>query len=390
MVFPPKFREAFFARYKTSCGYLGTEVLFSLGTQCDNALDKGIRRCPLSWKYVMPALDPSEFTVYNYNCLWGLETKRIFLEKLRAQLLRAFRVHAIMKRFVRSWKTWYYTKVLRVGHILARYRKEKLPDARFILKYHPIRDEYFSAAFSGRFPKNLETDGNGNTVYVIHAGRMGTSQEAISMFCRFTQDPFLGRVRVHRFLEDATGDPERFQKAYQELQVLADEFMHASFGNCCVEFLNHYLNETMLRVNHMTSIQRLERFVRQNPILAEFIWKGNFSTREQRAVLADRLCISKKNKGGFIRSENLTQLREFVDRKTHKKDSLLDMLPPHLWARIQDAEKGYQQAQLGSPVGLFGTYISGDAVDMWRNRVREAWRDADIWIGRHQLQQSRG
>jgi len=350
---------------------------------CDINLIREINHVVLPWKFLLPEMEEREMTRHYYDCYWGGETHGVFLTKVRLRLTTAQKCILSMRRLLSIFRHWYQNKVLGQGRIIARNRKERLPDRVYTVKYHPIWNEYFTAAFSGKFERDLE-----NGAYVIHVSKMGTSQDVIEKYCEFTFDMSNGRRIIHDFLDASSHSLSFFEQRFSHLQVLADQFMDSRFASVCASFLNNYIDETLLKMKNMNSTQRLERFIRQNAVIAEYIWKGNFSSPAERESLGVQLHISKRNLGGFKKATSLAELREYVDRKMDKKDTLLDQLPPHLWKRIQDAEEALRDAQDGVRIGLFGRYISSDKIEACRSRLRQAWRDADVWIGQKLLRES--
>lgn len=380
----------FAAKYTRSCGYLGTrQVLSNLWGFCDVNLRRSVQRCSFPWQLIMPALEENEMNIYYYNCRWDHATYQRFLDVLRGNLARAVFLTRVFRLFARKMVRWYRKRILVKGYLIARNKKDGLLDQILKMRYHPVKSTYFTAAFSGRFPKNLETMDNGEKGYVIHVSRMKTSQEAVALYCQLTLDPLGGRLAVWRYLDESTFELSHFEEVFQGLDVIATEFMDDRLASICSGFLHQYIEDTLLHKKGMNSVQRLESFLRRNPVLAEYIWKGNFATETQRATLGSQLDISKRNLGGFKRSSTLAELKEFVDRKLNKKDSLLDQLPACLWKKIETAENALVDARQGVRVGLYGRYISSDAITMAQTRVRDAWKEADRWIGRQLLQQSR-
>lgn len=390
MDFPAGFKDVFISRYKTTCGYMGSvHVLKTLWSSCDFRLRRCITKCTFPWKLVMRVLEVDDMDRYYYDCFWGSLTYQKFRELLRQNMVRILLWKRVFRVFIRHCVEWYRHRVLVKAHIIARNKKDNLPDQIMEMRYHPVHDMYFEGAFSGRFTKNLEKMPNGTLAYVIHVSRMGTTQEAIALYCLYTCNPWEGRLHVKQFIEDSATDTNRLERVIQILEMIGRELMKPSFSGLCAEYLHTYIEETLLQKKGMNSTQRLERFIRQNPVLAEYIWKGNFASETRRETLGSQLQISKRNMGGFKRSSTLAELREFVDRKLNKKDSLLDQLPPHVWKKIENAENALASARGGVRVGLFGHYISSDAVTAAQTRLREAWKEADRWIGRQLLQQSR-
>lgn len=378
MDFPEAFRDAFVKTY-AHCFVSTREATLCasrLRYYADAKLIQDSHQMRIRWKLVL-ALQADAFRERSYFYQDEMMLKT-FIIGLRLGVDRFLGVQRIMRRVVGMITEWYHNKVLRSGVVVARNRKDLLPDQKFEVRYHP-REGYFATAFSGRFGADLE-----NGEYVIKVKAAGTSQDAIGLYCVFTSNHSEGRSRLFAHLDQALLDGlDSFRQTYGCVVRLGELFLDEHFTRLCESYIYQYMEDTILNQNGFSSLQRLERFISVKPVLAEHIWTENLSTQQERATLATQLKISKRNMGGFKNATTTADLQKFIVRKWDSKRSLLDDLPKHLWDRIQNAETEYEFARRGHRVGLRGWYISSDSIDVARNRLRNAWRDADVWISHH-------
>jgi len=275
---------------------------------------------------------------------------------------------------IRDMILQWYRNQRKKGVILARNARDGLPDKILPITYHSTRDAYFITAFSGRYPADME-DGK----FVLRVHKLKTSQSAIEVFCA---SRYNGRRFIEEYLDQAASvGLERFTQAYEELDVLGNLFMDPVFTEKVNSFLVEYLNQTLYKLNGSNSMTRLQLYLDKSPVIAEYIWKANFSTKEARGVLGTALKISNRNMAGFKNAETVGDLKSFIHRKLSLGKSHLDDLPPKVWEKIQIAKRAHEEATKGVRVGLYGRYISSDAIEMTRVKLAEAWREADKWIG---------
>lgn len=380
MNFSDSFQDAFVKSYSQHFGNVTQAKLSAsyLRHFADSRLINDCNRIKLKWRIVMPITDVFKYGSYYYPQYRPDETYMAFISELRIAVFRFLRIQRILRRMIVMATEWYQNKVLRCGVVVARNRKDLLPDRKFEIRYHP-REGYFATAFSGRFGADIE-----NGEYVIKVNAAGTSQDAIGLYSVVTLNRIEGRAMMYAHLDNALlHGLDSFRQTYGCVIRLGELFMDTHFMGVCAGYVNDYIEETILNQKGFSSIQRLERFISVKPVLAEHIWTENLSTPQERASIAVQLKISKRNIGGFTNAATTVDLQKFIVRKWDSKRSMLDDLPKHLWTRIQNAETAYESAKRGVPVGLRGWYISSESIDIARNRLRDAWRDADIWIGQH-------
>lgn len=281
------------------------------------------------------------------------------------------RQRPLFKRFVQR-VTERYRSHLVTKEVIARNTRDHLPDLICPITYHKTMSPYWVSAFSGRFNKDLE-DGR----FVVRVNRINSSQEAVAIYCN------RDKKMLYDFLTTAAQEGiDRLEAVVRELQI-GQVFMDEVFIEKVAGFFNEYLYETLYKLDKTTSLVRLQLFVSSKPVIAEYIWKTNLNTKKKREILGSALSISKRNIGGFVRSETIGELKKYIELKTGSKLSILDQLPKHLWDKITRAQEDYEFAKCGVRVGLYGRYISSDAIQAANHRLQEAWKEADRWIGRN-------
>jgi hypothetical protein len=252
-----------------------------------------------------------------------------------------------------------------------------MPDRIIPITYHVTRDAYFATAFSGRFPVDMEDER-----YIIRVNKLKTSQDAIEIYCASRRN---GTQRLYEYLNIATDTLAHFERVYGELVVLSEIFMDEVFAGKLNAFLMKYMNDTLYALNSpANSLKRLRLFLDKNRVMAEYIWKANFSTREERGVLGTALKIANRNIAGFKASNTIEDLIAFIDRKMSIGRTILDDLPHDLWQKVQKAQADHENAKRGERVGMFGRYISSDEIERTRNVLALTWSEVDKWITQRQ------
>jgi len=275
-----------------------------------------------------------------------------------------------------------YRKNLHTETIIARNRKDGYPDQEYPIRFH-IRDDFWMTAFYGHMKGGME-----NNKFVVFVNREQTTQAAVKIFSDFTMDSASGKRSVYEHIDGHTS-VEDLQLRLDHLLILGDKWYNPHFTACVMGYLQDYIDRTLYRLKNTTSFQRLSLFVNEQPILATYIWKANFSKPEQRAALAEVLKIARKRQNAFIRSQSIEDLKQWTVKVVSSSRSQYDDLPPHLQQRIKTAEAALQQARRGSRVGFTGWYISSDAIQAAETRVQDAWREADKWLGHQRLKATR-
>lgn len=322
-----------------------------------------LARFPFSYSYLLRAQDVSPSTTHGVCS--------IIMGRLQA-FERRYRALRRLKKMIVAW----HRSGLRHGEIIARNIRNKMPDRIIPVAYHVARDAYFATAFSGRFPADMEGER-----YIIRVNKLMTSQDAIEIYCASRRK---GKEKIHQYLSAATDTLAHFERVYRELDVLGEIFMDDVFSEKLNSFLMGYMNDTLYRLNGINSLERLRLFLDKNRVMAEYIWKANFATREQRGVLGSALKISNRNLAGFKASETVEDLNAFIDRKMSIGRTILDDLPPALWQKIQKAQADHEQAKKGESVGRFGRYISSDEIERTRNVLAMTWSEVDKWVAQRQ------
>lgn len=322
-----------------------------------------IARFPFHYHYLIQSSDIVPYMTTADRICEIIVSRLTHFEEQRNNLVR-------LQKMIIDW----YRKTLRTDKIIARNVRDGLPDKIVSITYHPIRDAYFAAAFSGRFPADMEND-----AYIVRVNRLQTSQEAIEIYCASRRN---GSHLIHEYLTEASfKDQEHFEKVFRELSVLGDIFLDEVFTGKVESFLMDYMNKTLYKLNGTNSRTRLQMFLTRNRVVAQYIWKANFSTRKKRGILGAALRISNRNMAGFQSAETLEDLSMFLDRKLEKGKTALDDLPPKIWAKIEQAQEAHRLAKQGVRVGLYGRYFSSDEIERTRVLLAQAWSEADKWLG---------
>lgn len=277
-----------------------------------------------------------------------------------------------LRKMVRLYIDWYNTHIMQPGTLILRNRRDRLPDVYLDIRYHITRDAYFAAAFSMNFMKDIE-DG----CLVIHTAREGMSQKSVEMYWDVYRNKkdytqiydFLNEEKIRGHLENTI----------QEFITIADKWDDPGFQNFIMKFFDDYVENTLYNKTFICS-KRLELFISQDPLLAEYIWKSNFASRNSRTVLVGVLDISLKNQKAFINAETIDQLKQTLIRKADKT-SHYDCLPDHLKQKITIARDRLENAKKGVRVGLRGRYINSEQIVMAQTKLDDLWKEADRWIG---------
>lgn len=292
-------------------------------------------------------------------------------------LLRMRSIRKIKELVIR----WYRT--MKEGVLIVRNRKDRLPDIRVSIRYHPQMDTYFDVAFSGRFPKDLE-DG----CFVIHTKKEGTTQRVVQIYWGiYRVDKKKGRQALVGYLDENKTSVEAFTEAMGSVAALEKYDPTGYFVSLAGEYINDYLKHTIYN-RSFKSLERLNLFITRDPVLAEYIWGVNFDTDKKRFALAADLEIATKEQNKFIRSNTIAELRVMLDKKKEllkkRNRTIYDNLPENIWRQIRLAEENYQKALEGTPVGFHGVrYYSSEEMESAHHKVKEAWIRADQWIGRN-------
>lgn len=273
---------------------------------------------------------------------------------------------------------WYRNKVIKTATIIARNKKDNKPDIECILKYNPRVDTFWNTALFSKMKGGMDGD-----KYIVYTTKENTTQEAVQIFCLYKDNKVQGKVAINNYLSSVDSCDELKMKI-GHLNILGDIWDCESFkDDSDYNYLMNYINSTLYKMNGTTSYERLNLFINTNKILAEYIWDNNFSTPEQRSILGTAMGISSKNLGGFKRATTLDALTDYLNTKMSRGKTIYDNLPQHLWNKIQKAEQDLITAKQGVRVGLFGHYISSEDIDAAQNRLSNAWKDADRWLGQN-------
>lgn len=292
-------------------------------------------------------------------------------------------------RFIKKWIVEWH-RGHREGVIIIRNRKDKLPDIRLTIRFHPVVDGYFGAAFSGRFGKDLE-DG----CFVIHTKREGTSQRVVEIYWGiYRKDRRAGKKALYAYLDDHSTSVEDLTTALAEVQSISKWDMMGHFVSMTQEYLMNYIESTLYNKS-FTSMERLRRFTSTDPVKAGYIWSVNFSTEKERFALAGELEIAVRNQKRFIASPTIQDLQFLLQQKVSvlrkHNSTIYDDLPANLWNNIKDAEMRVKRAEAGTPMGCRGVrYYSSEDMEAARYSLKQAWIKADQWVGRSKRQSSRG
>lgn len=283
----------------------------------------------------------------------------------------------IISKFMKKCIIIYKEKILQTKFIIARQKDQE--DLICKIKYHPIHDTYFSSAFSGRFNGGIE-----NGMLVIKCLKEGTTQEIVNLVCMYKIEPYIAKQKIFNVLSESSNDLEKFKKTVGYIMTLADKWFFQGISDIVSEFIQNYLNETLYKMNKTNSITRLQLFIQKSPILAEYIWETNFATENARKILGTALNISQKNMKAFIISNNIYELKNYLEKKEQTHKNPLDNLPPQIWTEITKCQKDLEIAKKGKRVGLKGIYISSDEIEAANTRLQMAWKKADQWVSKNQ------
>lgn len=305
-------------------------------------------------------------------------------ESWRSRLVMILRKQSILKRFIRRIRDR-VVSIMKHATIIARNRKDGLPDVVIPIVYTLKGDPYFAAAFAG----NFSTGSNDKDTFVVHVSREKTSQRVVEIFWRdYRWDRKRGKQAIYQFLED---NKENLADATEKIRSVGTRWDHPGFCDIVSDYLMEYINKTLFGGG--TSMGRLHMFATTDPVLASYIWSTNFGTEELRTQLVYDLKISLTNQRAFIRSTTLEELQANLSRKSSAYQkanaSVYDDVPPHIWKRVEECKTNLQIAQRGVPVGLRGKrYISSDDIAAAESNLQDAYREADRWIGRHRKRKS--
>jgi len=284
-----------------------------------------------------------------------------------------------LKKMVRLAEEWYTRSFYRTETIILRNRRDKKPDVFLDITFHRRRDEYFEAAYSMRFTKDFE-DG----LLVIHTAREGLSQETI-LFYWGEYRVYGMKKEVHSYL-DKEKHAGRLAETIQQFITIAQKWNDEKFHEIILSYLDDYIQKTLYAdytrpySKHTTSLERLQLFIETDPLLADHIWKSNFSSKKSRQNLADALQISLKNHKMFIEADSIDSLRHMIERKIQRTSTVYDNLPSIMKKKIMEADAHIKRAKKGRRVGIHGVYIDSQAIDIAQKHLHTLWKDADRWI----------
>jgi ElaB/YqjD/DUF883 family membrane-anchored ribosome-binding protein len=355
---------------RESCRFFNGKYqdFYNLLNVCPVPVRRSLKRFP--FPHLLARAVKSIFSV-SYPMVWGIlrqETGALFL---RMGALRKAR------RLIVDW-----TRTRKQGVLLLRNRKDRLPDLKVAIRFHPQVDTYFDAAFSGRFPKDLE-DG----CFVVHTKREGTTQRALQIYWEvYRNDKEAGAKALFAYLDDHKTDVNGLTEAMGSVAALEKYDPWGHFVALAHDYLDHYLQKTLYHKS-FKSLERIYRFLTHDPVLAGYIWGVNFHTEKQRFALAADLGIAVREQKKFIQAQTMDDLRAMLEKKKellHKRHrSIYDNLPDHLKQQIQTAQERHKKALTGTRVGLYGVYYSSEEIEASRQNAKEAWRRADQWIGKN-------
>jgi len=309
-------------------------------------------------------------------------------EELMMNLRQAMAIHYLttiprLRRF-RKYVLQRYRAKLHNEMVVARDRKHGHSDLYCPIRFHE-RSMFWMTAFYGAFKAGME-----NGRYIVYVNREGTSQQAVEIFCLFTLDRQAAEKRLFQYVyEESRASFSQLTRRLQEVQVLADKWDNPAFYECLMKPLETYIEVTLLHTKGTTSTQRLQHFVDTNPVLAEYIWLGNFRTETKRTELAVLLHISNRRRAGFVRAQTLNELREWLSKIQKRHIDMYDDLPLCMKRDIDRAKENLTIARKGVPVGLFGRYISSDAIQAAETRLNDLWKQADRYLGQQNLKRAR-
>jgi len=286
------------------------------------------------------------------------------------------RVNRALKILQKRFRTFYTTHIVRRGTIVLRNKKDGRADMDVEVVYNPHIHSYFEAALSGRYTSSLKDD-----KYVFRTTKHNTTQEAACLVLQTMNDVKTGTLALYAYLDENSVTHNTFASAFASVYICTDVFLLSQVQDVCDEYLQKYLRDTLYKTHGHNCLQRMTLFLNKRPGVASYLWKTTFATHKQREVLGQQLNISRRNMAGFVSSATLDDLRSFLERKLNAGKTFLDTLPPHLWTAITKAQEDLEKAKHGTRVGLYGRYISNDAIDAAQTRLHNAWKKADQWIG---------
>jgi hypothetical protein len=293
-------------------------------------------------------------------------------------ILNHYKLKIASKKIVTFVIETYKTKFLIYKEIIARNRKDGLPDVICPVFYNPKKHEYLHAAFSGAFRGGIE-DGR----LVIYTKKMETTQEAVKIYCTYITNQFQGQKMLDEyFIENLSKGYDFFKEAIESVCKIADICLFPTLQDDCSQYLMKYINSTLYNRGYK-SIKRLHLFLETNPILAHHIWITNFATEEERLSLGYQLDISTRNLNGFVKSTSINELKEYLDKKKQFQNvkTIYDNLPNDMKLKISKAENDLISAKKGHSIGLYGAvYISSDEIDVAQNRLNVLWKNADRYL----------
>lgn len=280
----------------------------------------------------------------------------------------------VLKKIATMVVMWYRTKVLVTNTIIARNKKDGLPDRYIKITYNPNKDLFWSTAFSTEMKGGFE-----NGMYLVFVNRENTTQEAVQIYAEFKRSPRDAMKLIDTYVLSG-GD---FEKRMRELSVLGDKWMTPALTDYVLSIAERYINDTLYNLNKTNSRERLTLFINKYRAFAEYIWSVNFSTDTDRRALGTLLNISSKNMSGFVKSSSIEDLEKYISFRSTGPKTIYDCLPPHIKQKITRAEADLASAKAGIRVGLMGRYISSDEINAAQTRLNDLWKDADRWIAKN-------
>lgn len=356
--------------------YLGRPVDQGLqGGTLEEILDSWSFLANKHWKII-----PLSFLTAGYD-----PRERIPRFLITRILLFKFMMTRLTKRITAWYKqhykpgvfyTWYHRHHLR-RTIIARNKKDDTPDVVCTILYHP-HEIFWNTVFETLMTGGMEVI-DGERVFVVPVHKLGTTQEAVSIFCAFKDCPSVGKNIIRRHLKESE-DVDDLTQRMSSLLVLADTWDSPPFYAASMEYVSDYLSATL--DGKGCSKTRLRKFLDNDPIVAEYLFKSNFDAEKKRGILGASLNISHKMMGGFKKSQTLEDLKQYLQKKKMVDNitNIYDQVSDDLKARLRRAQKMLQLARLGRPVGTTGWYISGDDIAIALQKLADVRREADQYI----------
>lgn len=276
-----------------------------------------------------------------------------------------------LKKIAELIVKWYRTKYLKTHTIIARNKKDSLPDVFIDIMYNPKQDLFWSTALSTQMKGGFE-----NGMYLVFVNRENTTQRAVSIYAEFKRSQYNGKKMIDNYVLSG-GD---FEARMRELSVLGDKWMTPAFSEYVLSLPNRYINDTLYNLDHTNSLERLTLFINNNRLLAEYIWSVNFSTDTERRCLGTILKISSKTLGGFSKSTTIEDLEKYISFRSTGPKTIYERLPADMKQKISRAEENLVRAKRGIIVGRMSCYISSDEINAAQNKLNDLWKDADRWI----------